>query len=234
MKCFLISLLAFCGIGFSTAQSTNDNHYLESVKDELRKEWPGNRSVNLVFHGHSVPSGYFATPTVNTQNAYPLQSLLAIKRIYKNAVVNAIVTAIGGENSIKGATRFANDVLVHKPDVVFIDYALNDRWVGLKEAKLAWKTMIRQALEYGCKIVLLTPTPDTAENILDHNAMLHQYAEMIKKLSVKYAVGIVDSYGAFKKLAQQGNQITNYMSQSNHPNEAGHGVVVEQIVKLFE
>ena len=33
--------------------------YLNDLKREMRKEWPKNRTVNLVFHGHSVPAGYF-------------------------------------------------------------------------------------------------------------------------------------------------------------------------------
>lgn len=42
------------------------NHYLDSLKVELTTEWPKNRTINIVFHGHSVPSGYFKTPQVNT------------------------------------------------------------------------------------------------------------------------------------------------------------------------
>lgn len=45
--------------------------YLKEVTDELRKEWPKNKTINIVCHGHSVPAGYFATPVVDTFNAYP-------------------------------------------------------------------------------------------------------------------------------------------------------------------
>ncbi|MEK5235702.1 hypothetical protein NST99_08380 [Paenibacillus sp. FSL L8-0470] len=31
----------------------------------------GERTLNIVCHGHSVPSGYFATPIVDTFHAYP-------------------------------------------------------------------------------------------------------------------------------------------------------------------
>ena len=62
-------------------------------------------------------------------------------------VINVIVTAIGGENSESGAARFATDVLCHKPDVVTIDYALNDRDLGLVRAEQAWRQMIEQKNE---------------------------------------------------------------------------------------
>ncbi|WP_342481353.1 hypothetical protein NST07_08230 [Paenibacillus sp. FSL L8-0340] len=40
-------------------------------KKELKRQWPENRTLNIVCHGHSVPSGYFATPIVDTFHAYP-------------------------------------------------------------------------------------------------------------------------------------------------------------------
>ena len=48
------------------------NNYLNPVLDELAKQWPANRLVNVVCHGHSVPAGFFATPYVNTFGAYPI------------------------------------------------------------------------------------------------------------------------------------------------------------------
>src|SRR5687767_10935123 len=103
--------------------------YLKDIKAELVKEWPKNRTINLVFHGHSVPSGYFNTPHVRTLDAYPQQVLKELKALYPYAVINCIITAIGGENSVAGEKRFEQDVLAHRPDVLFIDYALNDRYL---------------------------------------------------------------------------------------------------------
>jgi len=37
-------------------------HLNTYLKTELQKEWPKNRAMNIVFHGHSVPAGYFKTP----------------------------------------------------------------------------------------------------------------------------------------------------------------------------
>lgn len=98
--------------------------YLSDLKAEMQKEWPKNRTINLVFHGHSVPAGYFKTPQVNTLAAYPNLVLKKIKAIYPLAVVNVIVTAIGGENSVKGAERFEREVICHHPDLILIDYGL--------------------------------------------------------------------------------------------------------------
>jgi alpha-L-rhamnosidase len=222
---FLISCVS------ATYGQADMKSYLNEVKQELQKVWPSNRTVNFVFHGHSVPSGYFKTPDVRTLQAYPHQTLEQIKAQYPLAVVNSIVTAIGGEQSESGAKRFEADVLTHKPDVLFIDYALNDRGLGLERAKAAWEQMIKKALELNIKVILLTPTPDWTVDILDENSPLEQHSRQIRELAAKYGVGLVDSYAAFKDLVGKGNRIETYMSQINHPNRQGHLVVTNLIMK---
>ena len=123
--------------------------YLADVAAILRKHWKDNRTVNIVCHGHSVPSGYFATPFVDTFNAYPHLLHLGLKHRFPYAVINVIVTAIGGENAELGARRFENEVLCHRPDVVTIDYSLNDRGLGLERARAAWETMLAAAQTRG-------------------------------------------------------------------------------------
>ena len=56
----------------------NPSTYLSGLKKEMQIEWPKNRTFNVVFHGHSVPAGYFKTPLVNTLSAYPA---LVLKKI---------------------------------------------------------------------------------------------------------------------------------------------------------
>jgi len=142
-------------------------NYLEKIKADMLVEWPKNRTINLVFHGHSVPAGYFKTPVVNTLASYPYLVLKDLKSAYPMTVVNVINTSIGGEHSESGLKRFEADVLTHKPDVLFIDYALNDRGMGLERAKIAWEKMIRLALEKNIKVILLTPSPDQRVDIKD-------------------------------------------------------------------
>lgn len=214
-------------------QTGKQQDYLGDIRQEMQKKWPHNKTINLVFHGHSVPSGYFNTPYVRTMLAYPQQVLEAVKEIYPYAVVNSITTAIGGENAEQGAKRFEQDVLCHNPDVLFIDYALNDRGIGLERSRQAWGEMIKEAQRQGIKVILMTPTPDLTENMLDDNSPLEQYSKQIRDLSVKYGTGLVDSYAAFKQKKKDGRDLNAFMSQSNHPNEKGHEVVKELILDYF-
>ncbi|HEX3719301.1 MAG TPA: SGNH/GDSL hydrolase family protein [Verrucomicrobiae bacterium] len=207
--------------------------YLGNVCDELSKPWPKNRTVNIVCHGHSVPAGYFKTPEVRTFDAYPTLMHQQLCRRFPHAVINVIVTGIGGENSESGARRFERDVLSLRPDVVTIDYALNDRGIGLSRSEKAWRMMIEMALARHVKILLLTPTPDLRAQLDNPRDPLNEQAEQIRRLSRDYGVGLVDSLARFQEIAHSGGHLADYMAQGNHPNRRGHEIVAEELLKWF-
>jgi len=207
--------------------------YLSALKKIMKAKWPLNRTVKIVCHGHSVPAGYFKTPVVDTFNSYPQLLHLALKKKYPFAVLNVGVTAIGGETSLAGAKRFKKDVLALRPDILTIDYSLNDRGLGLPVAKQAWSKMIKAAKKEGIKVLLLSPTPDSREDIKDLSAPLHKHTAQVKKLAVKFNVGYVDSYKLFTKKAFKGEKVEKYLSQVNHPNKMGHILVAKELIKWF-
>ena len=234
------AILFFLFILSDEAAIAQTNNYLREIKEEMKKEWPDNRTVNLVFHGHSVPSGYFKTPVVNTFGSYPFLVLKQLKTMYPNAVINVIITAIGGENSLQGVKRFEKTVLNHSPDVLFIDYALNDVRAGLARSKEAMETMIKQALEKGIKVILLTPSPNMSYDWIKPGNPLEQFTNQIIGLSGQYKIGIVDSYALFRNWTMRSGTgadstaVTPLMSQTNHPNEKGHQLIADEIVKWFK
>ncbi|HOV76836.1 MAG TPA: SGNH/GDSL hydrolase family protein [Sedimentisphaerales bacterium] len=211
----------------------NPDSYLHEVVAELSRQWPQNRTVNVVCHGHSVPAGYFRTPVVDTFNAYPHLLHRGLKERFPYAVVNVVVTAIGGENAEAGAKRFERDVLALRPDVVTIDYALNDRGIGLSRAEIAWKAMIARAKASGAKVILLTPTPDTNAKLDDPNDPLNQHAEQIRRLARENSVALVDSLALFQARIHAGETLESFMSQGNHPNRKGHEIVAAGLLQGF-
>lgn len=207
--------------------------YLADIVEIMKTPWPKNRTVNIVFHGHSVPAGYFKTPFVDTFNAYPHLVHKGLKERFPHAVINAIVTAIGGENAESGAARFETDVLAHRPDVLTIDYVLNDRGSGLERARAAWGSMIERALARGIRVILLTPTPDEAHRPDDSEEPLNQHAEQIRGLAAEYGVGLVDSLEGFDRHQKQGRDVKELLSQINHPNRQGHEIVTRKLLDWF-
>jgi acyl-CoA thioesterase-1 len=215
------------------AQSVDPKMYLSNLTKLMDRPWPKNRTINIVVHGHSVPAGYFKTPEVDTFHAYPHLLHKALKDRYPHAVINVIVTAIGGENSLSGAKRFAAEVLCHRPDLITIDYALNDRAVGLEKARAAWVDMLKQAQACNIPVLLLTPTADLKAKLDDPNDPLNQHAEQIRQLAQEYRVGLVDSLAVFKAAVKSGTKLGDLMAQFNHPNATGHRLVADELLKWF-
>jgi acyl-CoA thioesterase I len=209
--------------------------YLRDLTEVLRSHWPENRTVNIVCHGHSVPAGYFATPTVDTFNAYPHLLHLGLKHRFPYAVVNVIVSAIGGENSEAGARRFTMEVLCHRPDVVTLDYGLNDRGIGLERARASWTSMIEAALAAKVKVILLTPTLDATQEPTyagNDKASLGEHAEQIRRLASAYEVGLADGFQEFHDYMESGD-LSDILSWINHPNRQGHELVARLLLRWF-
>ena len=200
---------------------------------ELEKPWPKNRVVNLVFHGHSVPAGYHQTPEVKPFESYPLLALGRIKAKYPHAVMNAIVTAIGGENSVSGAARFENDVLSLRPDVIFIDYALNDRRLPVAEVEKAWRAMARAAKASGVPVVFVTPTGAQDVKIGAADEPLEVRAALIRQVAAEEGVPVADVWAAWKAALAGGVKQESLLSQVNHPNRQGHELAAKVIAGLF-
>ncbi|MHB9071768.1 MAG: SGNH/GDSL hydrolase family protein [Sedimentisphaerales bacterium] len=215
----------------------NPRTYLTSLIKVIKTQWPKNSSVNVVCHGHSVPAGYSATPLVQTFDAYPHLFHRLLKERFPYAVINVIVTAVGGEESVSGSARFEKEVLCHRPDVLLIDYGMNDHRVGLKKAANAWVSMIKKTRTARSKVLLCTPTFDSdlaynpsapgTRNLLAHT-------KLIRELATTYNVGLVDCFAAFENVAKAGIGIDSLLSTSNHPNRKGHEIIAAEIMKYFQ
>lgn len=232
----LVCTLLCLNWGVSDAQQKSNydsTNYLGEVKSGLKKKFPDNRIYNIVFHGHSVPSGYWSHQEVHTLESYPHLFLKQLKAYYPYAMINIITTSKGGEHSVNGAKRFVEDALVHKPDVVVIDYALNDIGLTPDLMRMAWEKMIRECLRKNIKVVLMTPSPDQRINISKAGNKLEQRANVIRALAKKYKTGLADPFNTFQELHKNGDDLRSYMSGVNHPNEAGHQMIATALARLF-
>jgi acyl-CoA thioesterase-1 len=215
------------------AAIANPTTYLADICALCRVDWPRNRTITVVCHGHSVPAGYFKTPEVHALEAYPQLLRAGLSAKFPHAVINVIVTAIGGEDSEQGARRFDSDVVPLRPDVLTIDYALNDRRIGLARARVAWASMIEKAQAKGIKVILLTPTPDQSARRDKPGDPLNQHTAQIRDLAATYHVGLADSAAAFDNALSAGVPLASLMAQVNHPNDRGHALVAKALLAYF-
>ena len=223
------AILSGAGLPETAPAPADRASYLAEIRAELERQWPHNRMVTVVCHGHSVPTGYFRGGDVRPFDAYPHLTHRLVQARYTTSVVEFIRTGVGGEHAEQGAARFAADVLAKKPDVITIDYALNDRAIGLERARAAWTSMIEQAKDAGVRVILLTPTPDTSADLESPEDPLNRHAEQIRQLAARHRVGLVDSAALFRDAIERGARPASLMSQANHPNRRGHELVARAL-----
>jgi hypothetical protein len=92
--------------------------------------------------------------------------------------------------------------------------------------------MIEKALEANVRVLLLTPTLDIGCELEPDSAAsfaLKDHAQQIRDLALEYGVGLVDSFSVFRRQPR----ISNLLSWINHPNEAGHGLVAQELLSWF-
>jgi lysophospholipase L1-like esterase len=224
----LLALFAIVALASSASAQA-----LAPSRAELAKKWPANRTINIVFHGHSVPAGYHKTPDVRPFESYPHLVHVGLKDKFPHAVLNVIVTAIGGEASPTGAERFTRDILPHRPDLILIDYALNDRRMTDDKVEAAWLSMIRAAKEAGVPIVLITPTGDAKSDMASAADPLTQRAALIRKLAAAENVILADVSAAWLAELTKGTPQAELLSQVNHPNLRGHQLAADVIIKAL-
>lgn len=232
-----VRILSFAVFGLTTclptpapAAARAADSCLANVVADLQVQWPKNSTVNIVAFGHSVPAGYGLTPRVIKRDAYPRQLEDALADRFPYAVFNVITAAVGGENSTSGVVRVQRDVLDHHPRVVLIDYGLNDREMPLAQSRKNLTSIIKAARAAGACPVLLTPTWEVGAAPDAPGDKLGGQAAMIRALGLAEGVPVADSLQAF--VAFKGDRKA-LMAQPNHPNRAGHTLVLQQLLPLF-
>jgi len=93
--------------------------------------------------GKPVKIGYLGG-SITAQNGWRPKTLNWFREQFPNAEVDQIYAAIGGTGSDLGVYRLQHDVLQHKPDVLFVEFAVNDGGADPKRIHKSMEGIVRQ------------------------------------------------------------------------------------------
>lgn len=153
---------------------------------------------------------------------------------------------IGGDRSVGGNSRFARDVLIHKPTALTVDFGMNDggyRGFGddtFKPYMDGLQGMANQAKAANIRTAWVTPQPlDTAEQgptaLTGYNQTLEKFSEGVKVIADKNGGLFVDQFHPYLAAldgARKGpkyDRITG--GDAVHPGPPGQALMAASILK---
>lgn len=204
---------------------TSGNNY--RVKQIIEKAKKGDK-VTIAYIGGSVTEGAGAT---TKDKCYASRSY----QLFKNAFakedghnIDFVNGGMGGTSSAIGIVRYNRDVTSYgqvQPDIVFIEFAVNDHEEPTKG--VAYESLIRDILNQPNKpaVILLFSVFQTRWNLQDNYIPTGNYYDL-PMISIKDAI--------VPEL--ESNKITDeeFFADEYHPTDFGHGFMADCIMNYFE
>ncbi len=146
------------------------------------------------------------------------------KETFPEVEVTVVNAGIGGTDSYLGVHRVEEDVLVHEPDVVLVEYSVNDG--GTNTYQNSYDNLVRRILKSESKpaVILLFMAQTSLVSAQNVHALV----------GFNYGLPMVSHYNLIKDFFEKGTYTVEEMSGDvSHPSAFGHAVVGEMLWKYL-
>lgn len=189
----------------------------------LMKRAAKGESLVIGFLGGSITQGSLSS---TPKNCYAYLVYEWWKKSFPNAAFSFVNGGIGGTTSHYGGARAWKDVLCYRPDIVTVDFSVNDDANEFFEE--TYEGTLRRLLaapSAPAVVVLNNVFYDTGKNAQDyHNRIADHYG--IPHVSIKDTV---------YPDVESGKIVRADITPDNlHPNDKGHRLVADEICKLLD
>jgi len=196
--------------------------------ERTRRDLESGCNVTIVAFGDSITAGFAV------RRGFPSfwKALLAEK--YPEANVEMINSGISGDMSLDGLARLDFSVLSYEPDLITINFGINDcvLGLGLDEFEMNFVEMVRR-IRAGpnSEILLLSSQPLETQ---PYDRLVLDYYQALERVAREMDVGFVDVYGAWMQRVEKGTPLGSLILPGlDHPNEAGYRIIAEELMRLF-
>ena len=176
--------------------------------------------VSIVYLGGSITEGSNASPRTTGCYAYLSAQKFAEKFMADKSQLKYHNAGISGTPSLLGVTRSEKDVLAHNPDIVFVEFAVNDGTDP--NSRMAYESLVCKLLESESQpaVILIFTLTQNGYNAQEH----------MQKIGKHYNLGMISVKDAVWPEMQKGTlKWTDYSSDEVHPNSAGHAFMADCI-----
>lgn len=189
-------------------------------------------------------------------------SLLQRDLSTNNLPVRVINAGVGGHNTRHARARFKKDVLSESPDIVVIQFGINDAavdvWkkppatesrVSLTDYEMNLRHFITTLRARNIGIILMTPNPlrwtpkmrsmygklpydPNSES--GFNVRLLRYAKAMRQVAASAKVPLVDIYQTFERFGNaSGQSVDDLLLDGIHPNDRGQHLVADRLLPVI-
>jgi len=190
--------------------------------------------LTVIFFGGSLTWGAQATDPVET--SYRAVIARHFRKHYPNAHFTFRDAAIGGEGSQLGVFRLERDVLRHKPDLIFLDFTVNDGPYDKPnpDRLAAYESLVWRIVEAGVPLVQVSfalkndMPPAKVKRPLDalHRAIAEAYqvpfSDTIEPLRAEVTAGKVTP-----------DQLWPIAGDNTHPGDDGYRLYADAVWNTF-
>lgn len=232
-------------IKHSTIKTSNTNE-VTPVKAELLKPRDGTGNfIHKLITGQPVKIAYFGG-SITAAPGWRIKSREWFSKQYPKCKIEEIHAAIGGTGSDLGAFRIQKDALNHNPDLLFIEFAVND---GNAAPQRIWQGMegiIRQTWIHSPKTdICFVYTFRTGYEKELALGLCPNAASTMEMLADHYGIPSINVALKITQLQQQGKLIyqsetpaekgaIRFSSDGVHPLDEGHQIYADVIAEAFQ
>lgn len=240
----VFAALALSLVALFPAISAADPTY-HAVQSELVKPRDGLGNVLAKLEaGETVRVAYLGG-SITAANGWRVKTTAWLKEKYPDATIEEIHAAIGGTGSDLGVFRLERDALRHKPDLLFVEFAVND---GGASPDRIWKAMegiVRQTWETNPKtdICFVYTYRVNYEEPL-RKGECPQAASAMELLADHYGIPSVNFAKKIVELESDGKLIfqsdqpeegkIHFSKDGVHPLDAGHEIYTEVLANAIQ
>ena len=204
------------------------DHEQRRFVSRARSDLEAGANVTIVAYGDSITAGFAV------RRGFPFFWKQMLQEKYPEARVEMINSGISGDTTLDGLSRLDWAVLSYEPDLVTINFGINDCVLGLslEELEMNLVEMVQRIRAGpGSEVLLLSSQPLETP---PYDRLVLDYYQAIERVAREMDVGFVNVCGAWMRRVQQGTLLSGLIIPGlDHPNEAGYRIIAEELMGLF-
>jgi acyl-CoA thioesterase-1 len=150
-------------------------------------------------------------------------------------LISSVNTAKGGETSVWGLANFSDRVLAHRPDVLFMEFTINDAVarfeISLEESArnlIAMRDRLSDELP-SCEVILqiMNPVIDRPAGHTGHRGKLATYCDQWRAIAAERGLALIDHWPNWSSLLESNEpEFRRLVPDGLHPEDEGYRRIV--------